>query len=481
MNARLFLFLLASVGVGCGLVQVNGKPITFGSSSASQEQAEPEPKPKQTQTASTASSSALAAGPAEVPGEPGKKLHDIPHASVKRLTWTPVQQYMRINEAESYWAVIVGDELGDKLSQAGRLAIIRTCFGRTKGDARDASLWAICGADVEAMNLDAFAGELAKEGLDKGTRTELVNDAKETLDKAKAIGTKVTAAAKDDAGVAAVLAAGPTARTDWQAFASAHTQALATLEELQELARENKNGRAGDCVAKTQSTFAKIARVTKWPEYDTVLSPIEWYANKLPNTTETYIAALSWGACAFLSHKSGEALYAAVGNTAWGKDDRERRYARRGPRSLTVAKLFGEPFKAKFADRSLSMAAMVEPSGKYQVVGGYATLMTPTDASIAKLVKDGDSTAIKFSSDRVMECTNWRDTNKVQSVSPNGDVMYEKECMKREAVHNEHSDVVTGSDFTGGLGPGVAVMTVDGFPVIASKGNKFVAALGVKL
>ena len=80
-----------------------------------------------------------------------------------------------------------------------------------------------------------------------------------------------------------------------------------------------------------------------------------------------------------------------------------------------------------------------------------------------------------------MRCVDWRDTNKVQSITTGGNVQYEKQCMKRQAVDNEHSDVVTSTAFTSGLAPGVQLTEQFSFPVVGMKGAKFVAALGIKL
>lgn len=92
-------------------------------------------------------------------------------------------------------------------------------------------------------------------------------------------------------------------------------------------------------------------------------------------------------------------------------------------------------------------------------------VQTPGEAIIAKLVKNGDETT----------------TNRVQSITTGSTVMYEKKCMKRQAVDNEYSDVVTSTAFTSGLAPGVQLTDQYSFPVVGMKGNKFVAALGIKL
>jgi len=479
---------LVSLVAGCGLVQVNGKPLggtsspppSSGASSPGQNAStEPASQP----ASNTPSASSPAAEPAAVSEAPGgKSLDDLGRPGAKRAAWTPVLQYKALSDRnDAYPALIVADELGDRLSQAGRLGLIEKCFERQPKDVSSAALWAACGADVEAFDFNAFGKELQKEGLSGDARKRLFDGAKETLAEAKAIGAAVTLAAKDDPGVASIVAMGQTARQEWQTFAAEHADQLAVLAKLQDLVREDKNGLAGDCIEETQPAMEKVARATKWRERDIPVDPSDVYVNQLPKTTDAFISVVAWGACLALTHKSGDAIYGSAMNTQYGYSQQQwRRYHRRGPRTLTVAKLYDDAFKPKFASRSLEMRnGIKEPRGNYSAE--RSGVQTPHDAIIAKLVKNGNETTIKFAKDKVMECVDWRDTNKVQSITTGGSIMYEKKCMKRQAVDNEYSDVVTSTAFTSGLGPGVQLTEQYSFPVVGMKGSKFVAALGVKL
>jgi hypothetical protein len=424
---------------------------------------------------------AAAAAPAAA--DSGKDLGDFAKYGKKRSEWSPLQQYKAMGGGSTHYAIpalIMADELGDRLSQAGRLAVIYGCLGNQDKGVRSAALWAICSADVEVFDVNALDKELQQEGLSERARKSLLEDATRSLKEAKEIGAAVTAAAKDDPGVAALVDMGKTARDEWSAFASAHADQLADLAKLQDLVHENKNGLAGDCVDKTRPAMEKVVRATKWREQDNPVDPNYFYVNLTPATTDAFIATLAWGACVALTHESGTAIYAAAATTSYGYSQQTfRRYFRRGPRTLTYAKLYQEPFKPKFAQRDLSMkGGITAPNGNYE--DGNA-MKTPHVAVIAKLVKNGDETTIKFAKDKVMECVDWQSTNKVQSVTPNGDVMYEKKCMRRQAVANEYSDVVTATAFTTGLAPGVQLTEQLNFPMVGTKGGKFVTALGIKL
>jgi hypothetical protein len=402
---------------------------------------------------------------------PGKKLEDIavPGAASKRQSWTPLQQYAFIKKTTNrYPAILIADELGDKLSQAGRIALIANCVQSAQEDVVSAALWAVCGPDVEAFDVNALQKELQQEGLSGEARKQFVGYANNVIAKSNKVGAAMTEAAKDDPGVAAVVAMGKSAREEWKAFASSHVEDLALLANLEDLFRQDKNGLAGDCMAKTQPAMEKVVRATKWRENDTDKMPNNFYMSLTPNTLEAHIAIAAWASCVALVHDSGKTVYAA----AYGRP------YRRGPRTLAIGKLFGGEFKPKFASRSLSMGAMTNPSERPFM--GAMGMGTPTDAKISKLVKDGDETTIKFDP-RTYGCTNWESTNKFAGWDSAGTPMYESKCTSRGWYENPKGDVRVATAFTNGLTPGAQVTVEYGFPIVATKGNKYVAAFGIKL
>lgn len=477
----------ASLVAGCGLVQVNGKPLggnspSSSSSSSSNESTNEETKQASTETKpSPKASSSPAAKPASASqqaetvaeaNETGKKLEDIsvPDEKSKRQAWTPLQQYWFISDKarrDPYIALLVADELGDKLSQAGRVALIARCW-EGKKDATAAALWAACGHEIQAFDANALQKELQREGIGRAGRDELLAYAKEKIELAKEYGAAVMEAAKDDPGVAAVVEMGKASREEWKAFASTHGEALALLGNLEDLFRQDKNGLAGDCIAKTQPAMEKVVRATNWRENDTPKMPNEFYMSLTPNTTEAHIATAAWASCVALVHEGGKTVYAA----AYG-----RRF-RRGPRTLTISKLFSGEFKPKFASRSLEMASMTKPGG--DVFIGSMGMGTPTVAKISKLVKKGEETTIEFDP-RTWGCNDWEQTNKFRGWDSAGTPMYEAKCKSRGWQDNPQSDVTVATVFTNGLTPGVQVTTEYSFPIVATKGDKYVAAFGIKL
>lgn len=398
-----------------------------------------------------------------------------------RRTWSPLHQYHAISD---HAALVTADELGERLSQAGRVAVIQSCFANAKPNASAVSRWAVCGADVEAFDPVALDKELRKEGLSQVEREAFITSAKDVVGGAKAIGAAVTELAKGDPGLGEIVAMGKTARTEWSAFASAHADQLAKLAELQDLVREHKNGLAGDCLEQTRPAMEKIVRATKWRERDQPTEAADFFVNMLPPTTAAFIATEAWAACASLTHPAGDAIYAAAtaGSYGWSTY-RWNRYHRRGPRTLTVAKLYQEPFEPKFASRDLTMnesyGKIDNPhKGGAPEVEGYGA---NRDGKIAKLTKGAVETTVVFSDERVIRCDDWQDTNQIESVTAGGDVVYVKKCMHRSPTTTQEEDALVPNVYAAGLAPGVELTAQRGFPIVVRRGNKVIAALGIKL
>ena len=184
-------------------------------------------------------------------------------------------------------------------------------------------------------------------------------------------------------------------------------------------------------------------------------------------------------ACATLVHEAGGAIR-DVGAVTTDTDENSHapRWLRRGPRSLLLAKLFSEDFKPKFVSRTLHMWDMLRFKGNYRV--DVEGIKTPHQAVVGKLVKAGEQTTINFSKSKI-GCSNWVDTKKVKYFQVNGDPVYEQKCTQRRVVDNEYEDVPTATAFTNGLTPGAQIIVQYDFPIVATKGNKYVAALGIKL
>jgi hypothetical protein len=130
---------------------------------------------------------------------------------------------------------------------------------------------------------------------------------------------------------------------------------------------------------------------------------------------------------------------------------------------------------------------MLKPyAGDLKLVGPnwVLTIQTPHEGVIAKVTPAADDEAeVSFKGDQVEACLQWVTTNRVASVSPNGDVHYDKECKKRGMIDNQESAEKVSAKLTSGLRPGLNVSIIGKVPVVVwdTKAAKLTALFGVPL
>jgi hypothetical protein len=158
-----------------------------------------------------------------------------PDKATPMAEWTPVQQWSRPGSGRgpSTWGyngklgmLVFADEMGDKLSELGRVTMIRSCFEYGEPEAKSALQWAICGPDVKAFNMKKLEGEVQAAGLSESGKKSVIDDVNTAITKAKKIGEAVEAAAKDDPGVAQVLKLADDAKAEWGKYIGANKAAF---------------------------------------------------------------------------------------------------------------------------------------------------------------------------------------------------------------------------------------------------------------
>ncbi len=419
-----------------------------------------------------------------------KSIDDIhpPAKTAPMSSWTAVQQWMHHvgNNADprsdygygnAQGALLIADELGDRLSALGRASLIEQCFDRMNPDTKATIAWAVCGPDVAALDLRKVEAELVAAGIGTASRKDVMNDVREAYDHAKKIGAAVDGAAKSDPGVAKILKAAAGARSEWAGYARTHRAAIDRYLALKDGVRSGKsNDKAfAGCYEATRPAFAKLVKSTKLPA-EVHGAPMLAYVSRLTTTIDGYVTTVAYAACAWSQGKAGESIYVGAANRAGGD-------IRFGSRSLALSKILDPAFQPRFADRSVNFDDMkftwrygIELSG----VSDRAAIMTPGGgAMVASTKRDGDLTRVTFKRGSIVECVAWKDTRKIAQISPNGTISYEKTCAKRGKVTNEASPVEVPTKYTAGIKPGTDIVTVLDFPVVVRKRGKLVAVLGV--
>lgn len=485
--------LALAPALGCGFVTVNGKPLVAnsGSSNSSDPQAQSSESSGNSSSGSSGSSGSAPESSARTasggPAAPTntKRIDDVkaPEATAALSTWSAAQQWMPHGKWGGDYgygnlsgAVALADELGDRMSELGRLSLITKCFEHAKEDATAALIWAVCGNDVAAADLKKLEAELAAEGIGPASHDEVVAEAKDRLAAARRVGAAVEAAAKDDPGVAALVKFGAAAREEWAAYASKNRVAIERFLALKDAVRSGKSNSKGydGCFEATQPAFARLVRATKFP-WDVKGDPMPFHVSFVTTTTDGYVTTVAYAACALGQDPAGESIYTAAANAPGGG-------ARFGARSIALAKALDPAFKPSFAQRSLrfdDMAFQWRYGMTMPGANSITAIMTPGGGVVATLKPESSSTKISFAGNTVEECLEWVETNRIAQVTPNGSISYQKTCKKRGRVANQASAVNAPSKYLGGISPGVSIITVDNFPVVAWKGKKITGVLGI--
>ncbi|HSD86689.1 MAG TPA: hypothetical protein VLB44_04215 [Kofleriaceae bacterium] len=399
--------------------------------------------------------------------------------------WTPVQQWMpRYDGRDGDWvrnwiyAAVMADSLGDKLSQLGRATLLDHCMEAMSAQSH-VVMWALCGEDAKAIDIKKIEAELHAEHMGPDTTQRVLDKVKRDIENATKIGAEVEAAAKDDPGVAQVLALPAKAKAEWQKYLSKNQDAFARYLRLMDAVRSGKSNNKGydGCWDATQPAFAKLVKETKF-DYDAEQDLVNTYVATMFTSTENYITVASFAACAYGQHESGGAIADAALNSLHAGTMRV------GWRTTFMAMVKDPKVKPKFADRSINWtehgALFHFYDDTYSNGGapGFRAMTTPNHGVVSKIKKDGDMLVVSFKGDQVETCLHWVETRKVTGYAANGDPTYQRVCKKRGMVDNQEGDTPVFSKFAAGIAPGTGVITVDGYPACTYKNKKFVSVLG---
>lgn len=423
-----------------------------------------------------------------------KSISDIapPPATAPFAAWTAVQQWMPDggnagNPLSDYgyssqagslaWA----DEMGDRLSALGHATVIVQCFDHLDEDPHVSALrWLLCSTDLKAYDAAKARAELAAAGIDKESADEVLAKIQDTIARATKLGAAVDEAAKDDPGLQQLRKLVDAAKAEWSTYAGAHKAEIERYLALKDAVRSGKttNKAFAGCYEATQPAFAKLVKATApsipWDVGDDYLPG---YMNYLERTTDGYITTVAWAACAWGAHESGAAPYGAAANRAGGS-------LRAGWRTIAVANLLDPALKVKFADRAFNLSSLRsgwEFGIKLPGINDNAQIENPHQGVVKALKADGDTTVVSFRSDKVEECLEWADTDKIAGINRNGDLRYEKVCKRRGMVASQTEDVEAPTRYLTGVKPGDSFAAVAKFPVVSWKGKKLTSLLGVPL
>ena len=401
--------------------------------------------------------------------------------------WTPLDQG-ESNERRSDLGMsansgmlLLADELGDKLNELGRANFIIACFGRLEAAAGTKALmeWALCGHDVKVFDRKKLAKELADNKAPPALVEQIDQALAEPYAVAQKIGATIEAEAKTDPGIKLVLAQADAARAEWKTYIGTHKADFDRYLALKDAVRGGKTNHPAfqGCFEALQPAWQKYVTATsKKIPWDVGNDVMQAYMNFMKASIEGHILAVSWAACEWSLHPSGESAFAAAAVT------RDASTLKAGPRTVALGKLLDENLKPAFADRSLRLDRTEWKYGvQVEGINENTAIATPQDGVVGKLVPAGDMTKVVFKKDKVEVCLQWADTNRISSFSAAGNFNYEKKCLRRGMVANDIGTIEVLTKNAAGIKAGDRLIIVNQFPVVAWKGKKLTALLGVAL
>jgi hypothetical protein len=360
-----------------------------------------------------------------------------------------------VGETSAYWGYV--DRCGTTLSHAEHV--------------EQAILWSICGDDIKSVD----ESKLKRE------------DNKQHVAEWKKLGVALEAEAKDDAGIALILAQTAAAKEDWKVFEAQNHDAIALYQKLKDGMRTSKSNdkNLDGCWELTQPAFAKAVKATKFAWGSQTESPADnaiapRIRAVIAASPANYYAVANFGMCATAGHVTGGMLASAAFAT---------KGAIFGWRTLLVTKYLDAKLKPKFSDRSYKWAPSrtagqlvgwnERTEDKVAWPGGPGYVETGV---VKSMKNDGDDTVVKFSGTIINDCLEWKETNRLRGWDSAGQPMYEEKCLRRGRKESDAPhDATMSSKLLDGVKPGMGVALWGWFPVevYSDKTHKFISVLGV--
>lgn len=485
---------------GCGLINVNGKPLTLGSSSANTA------APTSETASSTANTEPTAAEPAESPTttSPTPQFDESSDLETQDYaTFTgPIGQYGNMPD-HCGEAAFKMDQLGNTASMWAQIGFFEACVHLGRDTSKYESLeFSLLGAAILSTQqpLDskkAQAEIAANKSLNKHSRTDLQKRLTRDIDAFNRAKAEIAALAKTEPAVAKMVAIAEQEFRNWSTRVPARDALVARLAALEAVENSKKNSElavAADCRDTTGQAWRAYLAGLKLPAVSAG-DQLEQYFYATVTGVDGYLTYAALATCLKIQTKVER------GQGGPRKGGPSNRYVdfdgtllkrflgtaetRRGPRTSIAASWISANPAIVFDDRSKKLGTLLVNA---EMVGGGVGESTPVKGVIAS-VSDGDGgTVVTFKKVLVdaYECTAMRTTDRIWYIRPSGDVEYHRECTASKKSKRDDTPEPMAFDKTLALGlaPGMLLIATTGLPIVATSSvssTKPVFVLGGKL
>ncbi len=373
------------------------------------------------------------------------------------------------------------------LTEAGRLALIEKC---TRGDEHhpEPTAWAVCQADVEALDLRKLAAEIRGETQRSlAERMAVRFRIMQMQQRLPAHAERVKRLLSTDPVYAKLFEIAKNARKEWRDRAASRSTQLAAVRAMDDVRATDSLPALKGCSARTWSLFADAVSKIPAKRFENLRPD----SNSKQRTTfaqeaigailenpEAYLAANALFAC----ESRGDQLVRRLGSemSHWP--------GFRGPRTAALTAIRLANLKPKDPEESIMFPLVHHPlmivrdSPVHAHGGGTATGVVATVTEEERVVR------VTFPKTSALDetCVAHRQTHRISRIDSQGHVYYERICTRWKPVRVDTTldPVVVPKRYAAGLAPKRYISVVDGIPEAAwatAKSPTPLAVFGVLL
>jgi hypothetical protein len=352
------------------------------------------------------------------------------------------------------------DALGAGLTELGRFAYVKGCVG-TKRPVQ----WAMCQGDVAALDLKRVASELrankAYGGADKMRVRIEVDELKPAL---VAHAARVKSLIAGDPAYGQLFEAASAARKEWDGRARTDAALIALAAAMDDARATNSRRALAGCEDKTWTAWKGALGTMPAKKFEGMHDDHEGGQNFLAlaigpmlGNPRVYLASVALITCVTLSQERGaprDVLIRSLG-------DRMVRWpGARGPRTATETAIMTAGITLDDRDAKLEYPEAYRDFG-----GGGGSHGGGGSGVVGSVAPSGKTATVEFKKQmaKCTSCQEWKDTNHITAIRDNGQLTYERTCVKSQTVTCDKSDrpQIVNARYVEGVKPGMFVSVIE--------------------
>lgn len=352
------------------------------------------------------------------------------------------------------------DSFDARLSMISRFVLLTRCIEGVRGRQIGLLFRVLCTRE-SIDQAKAYAEIDSVKEFNSGTRyklRKLVREAGKFHAKEKA---EIDALAKDDPGIAKVVAIADAVFKEWASPSAKRIELLALVDKMENATNANKRSGFAGCDVPTKKAWKDHVATLKMPKM-----PVKGVLELLIQTT--------------LNSADGYLAYQALRLCSIGLDGKLQKsdfigadVERRGPRSATIAAWLAASGEIKFDDKALKFGPSLFLGFGMKSGRRYEE---PRQGAIAKItpLEDGVEISFKKVIEKREDCVRWVETGQILNWYENGTPIYRRNCTKWGPVKVDLTaeSVVIGKVMADGLKPGMYLFATDGLAIVATANAK---------